>query len=727
MRDNATEPQVYQDDDEIDLAQLFAVLWRGKISVFLIALLFLFAGGAYSTIVAPVYESDGLLQLEEKAGQLALPTSLSELASDDPRSATEIEIIQSRLVLGKVIADLRMDWDARALEAPIIGNAIVRLGLSLPNWQWLQRYARSHSSIRLDLLEVPPEWVEEKIRLVTNADGEFLARLPDGLEVSASVGETLRLPELGFAIRVGELKGHVGGHFVVVQRSEAETIEGLRDSIGVSEKGRQSGILALTLKSTDQEAAERILDAIMRSYLNQNIARGSAEAESSLEFVEKQIPFAEQKVRAVEERLNAYMQEQQSVNIELETQGLLSQVTLLESELREIARREDEVSERYTLSHPVYRQLLANRSRVEERLAGLRAEIDDLPATQRNVLNLQTELEFEQSVYLELSNRAQELRVMKASSIGNVRIVDTARVQPDPIAPRKVLIVALSLVMGLIVGAMVVLIRNWRHSGIRSAEEIERSGTPVLATVNETKDAEVKASRLDTISIFATSHPESVLTEALRSLRTSLHFSMLGAESNCIAVTSSAPGVGKSFLSVNLAALMAQSGQKVCLVDADMRRGYLRKYFGVDRKAPGLSEYLTGQVGLDDILVEGEVPGLFLIPAGRRPPNPADLLTRPSFNQLVDELNERFELSFFDTPPVLAVTDAALIGRRVGKTIGVVRHGVTPVGEYEAMVSNLKSGGVELLGAVLNRYDPRHAPAGKSYDYSYRYAYEKHD
>ncbi|MBD3680041.1 MAG: polysaccharide biosynthesis tyrosine autokinase [Rhodobacteraceae bacterium] len=722
-----TEPSRDSFDDEIDLVQMVAVLWRGKWLIACTIALFGLGGLGYGILAEPRFRADSLLQLEEKSGQLSLPSALSDLAAEDPRSVTEIEIIRSRLVLGQAVADLHLDWHAAPLEAPIIGNAVVRHDLPLPELGPLRPFARGGAEIRLDLLEVPPAWVGEEITLIATGGENYRLALPDGNEARGQVGTTLRLPEQGFALRIGALEGARGREYRILQLSEARAITRLRDALGVAEKGRQSGILELTFTSTEPARAERILDAVMQSYLRQNVARSTAEAASSLDFIEGQLPAAERAVTEAEAALNAYRQAQQSINLELETQGLLTQVTQLENELRALAAREDEIADRYTPNHPVYRQLLTNRARLEQRLADLRAEIDALPETQRDVVNLTRDLELAQGAYLQLLNRAQELKVLKASSIGNVRIIDTARVGPVPVSPRKTRILALALVLGALLGTGLVLLRHWQNRGIGSAEEIERVGLPVFATLAQTPAARTPRRSKGALSIYAAQHPEAVLTEAFRSLRTSLHFGMLDSTSRSLALTSTAPSAGKSFVAVNLATVMALGGQKVCLVDADMRRGYLRRFFDAPRNAPGLSELLSGKATLDEVLVEGPIPGLFLLPSGRYPPNAAELLMRDSLGKLIAELDTRFDMSLFDTPPVLAVTDAAIIGSAVGTTVAVVHHGITPISELEAMTGQLKSAGVRTAGAILNGFDPRLAPAGRAEGYSYRYAYERRE
>lgn len=718
-----------REDGEIDLGALLAQFWAGKWRIAAFVLLAGTIGLAYAMLTPPTYQADALLQLEAKKSSLALPAGLSDLMGNDPVTVTEIEIIRSRMVTGRVVADLHLDWRAIPRGAPVIGAAMARYALPIPEWQFLAPYARPGDSIRLDYLEVPPAWVGEVIVLTKAADDSFRLDLPNGTSIAGRIGETLQDPVLGYSLRIGELIAPPERQFLIMQKSESAAIDDLRNALSVSERGRQSAVLELRLTSDDRQQAQRVLDAIAKAYLAQNIARSAAEAESSLTFVENQLPDAERAVMEAENALNSYRQKQQSVDLNLETQSLLSQTTSLEAELRGMDAQEEELRQKYTQNHPVYQQLLANRARLEERLVKLRSEVEALPETQREIINLTRTLELAQAVYVQLLNRSQELRVLRASSIGNVRIIDSARTAQYAIAPRKSLILALSLVLGGLAGMGHIVIRNWRRQGVRGADQLEKLGLPVFATINFSPVGFEARKGHHFLPILAIKEPTELAVEGFRSLRTSLHFGMLDAKTRSVAITSSAPAAGKSFTSTNLAVVAAQAGQRVCLVDADLRRGILRRYFNVQKNTPGLAELLAGEVSLDEVLVEGPVPGLSFLPTGRFPPNPSELLMRNSFSELIKTLDTRFDLTLLDCPPVLAVTDPVVIGRVAGATIAVVRHDVTPIGEVQAMQRALETGGVHLAGVVLNGFDPRKAQgyaynSNYNYNYNYRYAYK---
>ncbi|MHC0052490.1 polysaccharide biosynthesis tyrosine autokinase [Actibacterium sp. D379-3] len=713
------------ENDEINLLEFLAVIWGGKIWIGLTVMLALIVGQIMVMLTQPIYSADGLLQLEEKSSGLALPLAVSDLAGENPRVSTEIEILRSRMVLEQVVRELDLGVSASPRRLPVIGEALTRYPLSDPGWDSLTPYAWSDERIKLGELVVPEHWIGEELIVTSTGDGGYTVRLPDGAERSGQVRERLGDDARGFSMRIDELEGKPGREFVVRKRNESQMALNLRNRLAVTESSRQSSILKLTFTDADPREAERILNAIAQAYVAQNISRGSAEARQSLQFIEEQLPASKQGVAEAQTALNLYRQEQQSVDLSYETQTLLDRATQLEQELSELALQEEEYKSRFTVNHPSYQALLKNRERIESQLSELREETGALPETQKEIFNLTRDLEVAQQVYLQLLNRAQELQVVQASSIGNVRIIDRAQASVLPIKPRQGRVLLLALLLGLFAGAGAVLLRNMLRRGVLGAEELEKIGLPVFATINYSHDAANHRAMRGTLPILALTKPDDLVVEALRSLRTSLHFGMLDAKTSTVMFTSAAPGAGKSFNAVNLAVVSAQAGQKVCVVDADLRRGYLRRYFGLERNTPGLAELLAGEKTLDEVLCRGPVDALDVIPSGRFPPNPSELLMRATFPELLEELNTRYDLIIIDSPPTLAVTDPVIMGRSVGATIVVVRHMETAIREVEAVRQMFETAGSRIAGAVLNGYTAMGGAYGsRHYYYNYRYAYK---
>jgi tyrosine-protein kinase Etk/Wzc len=725
MRGVPAQPPVAdrQVSDEIDLGQLFGLIWHGKLWIILGMGLGLAVAAFSFANTAPTFQADALVQLEEKSAAMMLPGSLSAMAEDDPRSVTEVEILRSRMVLGRAVADQNLDWVVRPDLAPVMGVVLSRYRLWGVQGLFPQRFARPGEGLALQNLVVPPEWLNRYLRLTVAEGGAYTVELPNGDMLTGQVGAPLGLEALGFTMLISDIRAAPGRVYNLRQIGEGEAIEDLRRRLTVSERGRGSGILELRVTGPDRAANARALDAILRAYQRQNINRSAAQAEGSLDFIREQIPMAEQALRQAEAALNAFQMQQVSVDLRLETQTILDEVTRVEAQLAELQRREDELSLRFTPMHPNYRLLLDERARLQTRLDGLREQIGDLPETQRQIINLQRDVDLAQRLYLELLTRAQEVEVMRASTIGSVRILDSAIAARDPIAPRRNLLLALGVVLGLMAAIGVVLLRSWLRKGIQDASELERMGLPVFATVNYNRAADTQGRRNGALPILALTSPTDLTIEALRSLRTSLHFGMLDAGTPTLTLTSTHPEAGKSFLSVNLAVVAAQAGQRVCLIDADLRRGQLRRYMNQPRNHPGLAEVLAGTRRPENVIQHGPVDDMYFIGTGRYPPNPSELLMRAELQDLFQWCSRHFDLVILDSPPALAVTDPVILGRNSGATILIARHDKTLPGEIEATLKIFQSSGQRLAGAVLNGFDPSKAKGGYSYGYGYGYRY----
>ena len=710
-------------DDEIDLIQLLMTLWGGKIIIALAMAIGVAVGALFIANTKPSFQAEALLQLEEKSGSLSLPSSLADMSASDPRSETEIQILTSRMVLAKAVAKQNLDWNVSPEKVPFIGTMLSRYRFSAID-SWIPDYfIRPNESIGLEYLVVPPEWLNREIKLTVLGKESYQLILPNGRQMNGIIGQRTALEEKGFSLTLATIDAPIGRHFTIMQTKENNAIDQLRSRLSISERGRATGILDVRLTGGSKPQIERQLNAIIKAYINQNVARSAAEADSSIAFIKEQLPQAKTNLREAEEALNKFRQQQLSVNLSLETQNILEQVNKVTSEIAELQRREDELSQRYTIEHPIYRALLVDRQRLETLQGKLNGKVSVLPETQRKVLNLTRSVALAQGIFTELLTRLQEVEVLRASTIGNVRIIDSAAAKQNSIAPRKKLIIALAMMLGGMTGIALVLIRSYMRKGIQDVSELEKMGLPVFATINYNTSADTGGKRKGKLPILALEQTADLTVEALRSLRTSLHFGMLDAKTSTLCITSSHPEAGKSFLAVNLAIVAAQAGQRVCLIDTDMRRGQLRRFFDVPRDQKGLAEVLAGDLAVDQAAIQGPIENLYFLPTGSYPPNPSELLMRPEFSRLIDWCSQNFDLAIFDSPPALAVTDPIIVSRNTGSTLFVARHEITQAWEVEATIKTFSVAGLHLSGAILNGFKPQKGSNKYGYGYGYGYGY----
>ena len=728
------------EDDEIDLLALLGALidnrWTIIASTFVAAVMAV----VFAVLSTPIYQASAMLQVETKAASLPGLEDLTGGLGSDSSVPAELQILKSRSVVGTAVDNLGLTTNAAPVYFPYIGDYLARKYAPSPNAPFaapflgLGSYAWGGESISVDRFEVT-RGGPSVLTLTAGDSGAYVVASESGREWSGAVGEALVGD--GFELYVTKLAARPGTWFTVASRSRLKVTKGLRGALSVSEASRQSGIVSISYRSADADQAEAIVDEIARVYVDQNIRRLSAEAENSLNFMRDQIPFIRRDLDRAEAAFNSYASENQSIDVSAEIQAVLSQLVQLDTRIQELELERVELNRRFTQNHPnvlaaeeQYRQLLSERARFNRR-------IEALPDTQQQFVSLRRDVEVASGIYELLLHKAQEMEVARASTVGNVRIIDTAIADRSaPVAPRKSLIVMLGTVLGGLAGVAWVLLQKAIYRGVESADQIESTGLSVFSSVpfsDEQKrwddmfnDGKKGHKAKKGLNILAEREPTDLAVEMLRNLRTSLYFNLSEASNKAVMISGPSPGVGKSFISVNLATVCALAGQKVLLIDADMRRGYLHRYINNTNK-DGLSEYLSGQSSLSDVVFSSDIENLDVLTRGKTPPNPSELLHHQRLKNLVDQASQDYDLILFDTPPVLAVTDAAIVGQVTGNTLLVCRFDKTSKREIEHATSRLARDGSKVTGAVLNGVEKRlsnYYGYGGYYGYGYGYGYK---
>ncbi|WP_300318774.1 polysaccharide biosynthesis tyrosine autokinase [Accumulibacter sp.] len=720
-----------EDDDEgLALGEIIAVLIDYRWLIAAITLFALVLGLAWIFIAKPVYRADGLLQVEEKnSGGIGSLKALAPLLGDDTTVSAELEILSSRMVLGRVVSKLKLDIVVAPRTLPLIGGAVARrYEGDEPNSPWLglSSFAWGGDVIQVDSIDVPARALDEQLTLIAGDAGAFeLLDMDDQAVLQGKAGT--RASGQGYSIFVAQLKARPGTQFRLKKLSTETAIDELRKNYSVKERGKKSSVLELSLVGSDPAQIGIVLDDIMNTYVRQNVERRSAEAEKTLTFLETQLPALKTQVDSAEAAYNNYRQSRGSLDLSLETQGVLKSLVEVENAAVLLKQERDELRQRFTPEHPTIQAVDNKLQRLNERRKAFEVDVARLPDTQQTVLRLARDVEVSTRLYTELLNTAQQLRVSKAGTVGDVRVIDPAAVAREPVGAKPVAILGIALLLGVLLSMVVIWLLRSLRVVVEDPDIIESQlGLPVYATVPHSKielDLHRKA-RSGIGGLLAVDYPDDDAVESLRGLRTTLHFALLDAKRNSLLITGSSPGLGKSFISKNLGVVLAQVGKRVLIIDADLRKGHIHKEFGLER-AVGVSEYVAGQASLQHILKATVVPNLSVVSTGQLPPNPSELLMHERFVTMLTELSTSFDTLIVDAPPVLAVSDAAIIGRHVGATLMVARSGKHPIRELEQAVKRLAQAGVEVKGFVFNdlnvsRQRYRYGYKGYVYRYSYK-------
>ncbi|HCG7087206.1 TPA: polysaccharide biosynthesis tyrosine autokinase [Vibrio parahaemolyticus] len=710
-----TIKQSRQVDDEIDLGKLFGIILDAKWLILCTVVLFSIVGVGVAILSTPIYKADALIQIESKSsgGISAMVGDMGELFSAESSATTEIEIIKSRMILGGTVDKFNLTTVVSPNYMPIIGKGLARIQGEQISINVTRFNAPSYAvGIPLTLEVVD---AEQKAFKLTEDNGSVV--------LEGKVGELLE--KNGYQFLATELVAQTGDSFTFSKISKLDAINKLQENLSISERGKQTGIISLSFSGEDRTKIQAILNDISQNYFLQNVQRNSAEAEQSLEFLKGHLPDIKTKLTASEDVLNRFRQENESIDLGLEAQSTLKVMVELEAQLNELTFKESEISQRFTQDHPAYKSLLDKRQTLLKEKERLNKQVQKLPKTQREVLRMTRDVEVNQQIYIQLLNKVQELNIIKAGTVGNVRILDSAQSFSKPIKPKKALIVVLATLLGGMAGVAFVLIRAAFHRGVETPDQIEQMGIPVYASVPKSIQQLEFASKLkrnkskgnNELVLLAEANPADLSIEALRSLRTSLHFAMMEAKNNVLMISGPAPSIGKTFVSTNFAAVAAKTGQKVLLIDADMRKGYLQQCFGL-RWDNGLSEYLSGKVAPSNIIKSTSIDNLNVVTRGQVPPNPSELLMHPRFKSFIDDMSAEYDLVIIDTPPVLAVTDPSIVGALAGTTLMVARFDQTTLKEIEVARGRFEQSGVEVKGVILNAVEKK---ASNSYGYGYGY------
>ncbi|MGJ7562523.1 polysaccharide biosynthesis tyrosine autokinase [Variovorax sp. GB1R11] len=725
------------DEDGINFTEYLDILIDNRWLIALIVCCSVILGAAYAIFARPKYEANVAVQVEDSGNSAGsfLGDAAASLLSVKTPAAGEIEIIKSRSILGQAMENTKLYISAQPRYAPVVGVWLARTAteLSTPGFMGLSGYVTGAEKIVVPQFDVPKELEEKKFILTTGLNGNYELSIAD-FSFKGTVGKVIEAQVSSGTIRllVSSIYGNAGAQFQLIRYSKQLTLLNLQDEIIVVEKGKQSGVLDVSWKSPDAEKLTQLLNEIGRLYVRQNIDRKAAEAEKTLGFLDTALPQFKTQLEQAEDTYNRYRNQNGTVSLDDEAKNALTQTVDLQAKLLEAEQKRRELSARFTDKHPNIVTLDAQIAAWKTEIAGVDLKIRKLPLLQQNTVRMQRDIKVNTDLYVSLLNSSLQMRLAKEGKVGNVRMLDEALTPEEPVWPKKPLVLAVAFLVGLIIGAVTAILRSSFFGGIRNPTEIEaHTGLNVYSTIplsvtQKILDKSVE-NKVKGVHVLALSHPEDAAIESLRSLRTALQFAMLEASNNRLIISGATPGVGKTFVSVNFAAVTAAAGKRVLLIDADLRKGRVNQFFSIAR-ASGLSELIVGTLGLNQAIRSQMLPNLDVLTTGVLPPNPAELLTSTSFAQILDKVSADYDLVIVDTAPVLVAADTASVAPLSGTLLLVARAEKTHLGELNESVRRLAHAGCSPNGVILNGLNlARRHTGAHGYKYGgYRYTAYKY-
>lgn len=731
------QPYAPQHTEDIDFLGLLDTARNSRWLIISTVMAALLIGGAYALFSQPIYQSDVLIQVEQNRTSATgnLLSELSSIFNVQTPAAAEVEILRSRLVVGDASDQLQLYVDATPNYLPVVGQWLAKHSSGLSNPRLLEigdhvfgGYVWGKESIKIAQLDVPKQLENMALTLTTTATGYELHG-PDGeLLTQGKIGvvNTINADGQTGRILVSNLAAKPGGRFTLIRKSRQNIIQELQDKLVIDEKGKPSGVLSMTLNGPDPQRITSILNAIGVAYVAQNTERKAAEAEKSLEFLEGFLPQLKKQMDESDNKYTAFRDANGTFN--LGTEGTLSLNTSVEmqTKLFELQQKRRELRAQFGPSHPTIQSLDGQIAALEGEVARLTTHIKTLPELEQRLLNLMRDVKVNGELYASLLNSAQQLRLVKEGKVGNVRMVDTAVVPDLPIRPNRPMVLTIAALLGLLLGTGLALLRGFLRNGVKAPNDIESSlGLNVFATVPRVLPGAKRPARFSgrrgAKYVLAESSPGDPAIESLRSLRTTLGFALQDAENNIIMLTGPTANIGKTFTSVNLAAVLGAAEKRVLLIDADFRSGSMHRYFELERYN-GFSDLINGTATLPQVLHKSVMPNVDLITTGVLPHNPAEALLSADTVQLLHKLAESYDIVLLDTAPVLPVSDAMALAPHVGAVFMLARAQVSTLSELEESAKRLSQVGAHVKGVIFNDFDASSQRFSSRYG-SYQHGY----
>ena len=760
-------------NDEIDLGDLFKTIMKYKYIIALFAIIFTLGAAVFAYVKPNVYSSFATIEMQEQKGFSTQDALKDAFSGGSVNVENQIEILKSKSLQDQAVKNLSLGTRYfttknyrgyeyyknspfividKVLENTIYGTNFVLTPIDEESFR-LEIKPISKYSKRGILATLGVQPLEDYERMTYDKVHKYNEEISsEWFTIEITKISPLENEEYSFSF---------------VHPSIASDI--YYNALSVSQVSELSSILMTSIQDGVSLRAADLLNSLLKAYLEQEIDRKSEVANLSLDFIDKQLDEINAKLKVSESDLESYKESndvislsdkaktvsQQLVEYETKIQELnieenimsnlyqyisnnqnLSGLTVgsitfadpvlasLVKNLHELSSQKDTFLLDYTELHPevqkltktvssLRRQIIAslksNLGQLNQRKASLNAlivkfkgSLETLPKQERDLTRLTRHFNVNEKVYSFLLEKRAETAILKSSTISNGRVLDQALNFNSPIKPKRILIVLVGMILGVIIGLAYAFLREFLNHTIKNTEEIEKySSMPIYGVIPQNKGKKTN----------------NVFLEAFRSIRTNLQFLPQNETSRVISITSSVSGEGKTTITAKLADIIGQSDKRVIVLDLDLRKASVHKEFGLPNNI-GMSNYLTHQNSLEEVIKKTSFKNVDVITTGILPPNPSELILTDSMKNLLDELKKSYDYILMDTPPVGLVTDALILMNYSDITFTVVRANYT----RKEFIRNLdrlsKEHSHNHVGMILNGVE-----IGDKYGYGYGVSY----
>ncbi|OHE75723.1 MAG: hypothetical protein A3F67_00410 [Verrucomicrobia bacterium RIFCSPHIGHO2_12_FULL_41_10] len=713
-----THGKANQENIEIDFVALFHQLLEHKWLIAVIIAISLMGGKYYASKQIPVYNPDVLIQVESNRGVSGLTIGLPGMGGGSGPSlgspaAIQIALIKSRYILTPVIQSLHLNTN---------------LSPSHPQSRWSRILSRSQPEAEMTLFTFPPEdnrpyyLVSEKGNKISLFDSNH-QRILEG-----KIGERLANQDKSIQLQINQISARAGTKFTLMQYPiNDRMVRSMARRITIDDP-EKLGLLTLAYQDTNPHLAARVVNEIAKVTQHKNTEKKSLEASKILSFLSKQLPLAKQDLTRAELALNRYHTTSGKIDTKLEIKNLIQEIMVIEKQLINLRMTKHEMFYQYTKSHPSMINLKRRIAMLHEEKKELLNEVKKLPLMDQMMLNLLRDVKMKNALNTILLSKIQEMKIIQAGLLSDVRILSYAKIPDSAVPIERAKLYGGSIIIGLIASIILIFGRKFIFPRIEDPYWTEtRFNIPNLAIIPYSKEQfkdfqDLKRNVKKPIMLLSQKDPRNLSIESLRSLRTSLQVNLSCANNNIISILGASPGVGKTFVSTNLAYLLATADKRILLVDADLRKGTVHKYFNLD-PSPGFAELIQGSVNIEEALKLTSHHNLTILPRGNYPVDPAELLSSERCKELISLFSKQFDIILIDTAPVLLVTDAVLISATSATNYLVLGSNVHQASHLEMAIKRLSSAGVTVHGSIFNFHNATSKKSSYQY-YSSHYYYE---
>jgi tyrosine-protein kinase Etk/Wzc len=729
---------------QLSARDMFRLLRDHALEVLGVAVFVVAFAGAYVLLATPMYQADVLVRVDPpEPNALGIATQGPSVVPPAPSPSAEMAVMASRSVLEPIIDRYRFDVTVTPRSVPLLGALAEKLatpGEPAAPWFGLRTFSWGGEQVRVASLEVPQELEEKKLTLTALENGQYELRDPSGeLLLSGKVGEPAHDP-IGVSMFVTQLVARPGTQFEVKHWNMLDAVKRFSNVLKIEDKVKDTGLVEITYSDRFPAKAAEVANAVSRQYIATAVAARQRTDSATLAFITNELPRLRAELARAEQALSDYQTSSRSMQPSSEAQAYLQGGIDFDRRIADLQIQRTQLLERYAPESRWIASIDTQLKQLDAAKNTFDARFASMPVSERKNVELTRDAKVAEAVYLGMMQKAEELTVRRASTTGGAHIVDEAVAPFRPVKPDRLLVLSGGAVLGLVCGALSVFIRRHVMTGVTDPRFIEHQiGVPLIGEVllsahQMELDRDMRLSvrralapprsrraalRQGASKVLAHRYPDDPAVEALRGVRTALALDLAHAPNNIVMLAGPTPAAGKSFLAANLAVLHAEVGSRVLLIDADMRRGHLAYFFGQTNRG-GLSDVLEGHMQPWDAVRGSGIEGLSFVSCGSRAGNPAALLMKQGFKDLLQRFANEFDLVVVDTPPFLVVTDAAIVAGDAGATVLVLRSGGQSEAEIADTVRKLERSEARIAGAVFNAIPARRG--SRRYGCGYGYA-----